>query len=129
MSNAKHRMDAPASLLQRWKSSLPEKVSVGGAMAKNPTAYKWKAPYRSLVLREALFWRTYDLLSQAQLLHENHHMLGSRLLLRSALEAVATLAYLNQGTRALLDGEGKSGSGLEIQQIRTTVSRGIDEKW
>ena len=98
-------MDAPASLLQRWKSSLPEKVSVGGALAKNPTAYKWKAPYRSLVLREALFWRTYDLLSQAQLLHENHHTLGSRLLLRSALEAVATLAYLNQGTRALLDGE------------------------
>jgi hypothetical protein len=105
VSNVKYRADVPASVLQRWKSWLPNRVSVGGALAKNPTAYKWKAPYRSLVLREALFWRTYDLLSQAQLLHENHHTLGSRLLLRSALEAVATLAYLNQGTRALLDGE------------------------
>lgn len=98
-------MDAPASLLQRWKSSLPGKISVGGALAKNRTAYKWKAPYRSLVLRETLFWRTYDLLCQAQLLHENHHTLGSRLLLRSALETVATLAHLNQCTRALIDGD------------------------
>lgn len=98
-------MDAPVSILQRWKASLPDKVSVGGALARSPTAYKWKAPYRSLVLREALFWRTYDLLSQAQLLHEGHHTLGSRLLVRSALETVATLAHLNQSTRALLDGD------------------------
>jgi hypothetical protein len=98
-------MDAPVLLLKRWKASLLDKVSVGGALARNPTAYKWKAPYRSLVLREVLFWRTYDLLSQAQLLHENRHTLGSRLLLRSALETVATLVHLNQCTRALLDGD------------------------
>lgn len=97
-------MDTPVVLLQRWKASLPLEVSLGGALAKNAIAYKWKAPYRSLVLREALFWRTFDALSQAQLLHEHRHTLGSRLLLRSALESVAVLAYLNQTTRQLLDG-------------------------
>jgi hypothetical protein len=97
-------MDTPALLLQRWQTSLPRQVSVGGALAKNAIAYKWKAPYRSLVLREALFWRTFDALAQAQLLHEHRHTLGSRLLLRSALESVAVLAHLNQITRQLLDG-------------------------
>lgn len=97
-------MNTPSVLLQRWRESLPPKVSVGGAMAKNATAYKWKAPYRSLILRETLFWRTFDALQQAQLLHEHRHTLGSRLLLRSSLEAVAVLAHLNQTTRQLLDG-------------------------
>ncbi len=97
-------MDTPELILQRWKASLPRQVSVGEALAKNAVAYKWKAPYRSLVLREALFWRTCDALVQAQLLHEHHHTLGSRLLLRSALESVAVLAHLNQITRQLLDG-------------------------
>lgn len=51
-----------------------------------------------------MFWRTFDCLKQAQLLHEHRHALGSRLLLRSALESVAVLAHLNQVTRLLLDG-------------------------
>lgn len=97
-------MEEPASILRRWKASLPSKVSVGSGLAKNPTAYKWKAPYRSLVLRETLFWRTYDLLNQAQKLHGQQHTLGSRLLLRGGLESVAVLAYLNQCTRAVIDG-------------------------
>ena len=58
-----------------------------------------------MVLRECLFWRAYDALLQAQLLHEQRHTLGSRLLLRSALESVAVLAHLNQATRQLLDDE------------------------
>lgn len=97
-------MDTPSFLLQRWGESLPPRVSVGSALAKSATAYKWKAPYRSLILRETLFWRTFDVLQQAQLLHEHRHTLGSRLLLRSSLETVAVLAHLNQTTRQLLDG-------------------------
>jgi hypothetical protein len=97
-------METPAALLRRWKASLPARVTIAGCLAKNPTAYKWKAPYRLLVLREVLFWRAYDLLTQAQLLHEQMHTLGSRLLLRSALETVAVLAYSNHCTRAFLDG-------------------------
>jgi hypothetical protein len=96
-------MEVPKQILQRWKASLPARLTIAGCLAKNPTAYKWKAPYRLLVLREVLFWRTYDLLVQAQLLHEQMHTLGSRLLLRSALETVAVLAYSNHRTRAFLD--------------------------
>ena len=48
------------TILWRWKESLPESVSVAGMFARNPTAHKWKATYQSLVLRETVFWRTYD---------------------------------------------------------------------
>ena len=90
--------------LRRWKASLCESVSVGGMLARNPTAHKWKATYRSLVLREAVFWRTHDLLTQAHYLYEAKHILGSRILIRSALESVATLIHLNQLTARVLDG-------------------------
>ena len=97
-------MSETQELLIRWKASLPTNVSVGGALAKNTIAYKWKAPYRSLVLRETLFWRTYDLLNRAQKLHDEKQTLGSRILLRSALETVAVLIHLNQLTSRVLDG-------------------------
>ena len=91
-------------ILRRWKESLPESVNIGGMLARNPTAHKWKATYRSLVLRETVFWRTFDLLTQAHLLYEAKHILGSRILIRSALESVATLIYLNQLTAQVLEG-------------------------
>lgn len=91
-------------LLQRWQSSLCRNISVGGLFSRNPTAHKWKATYRSLVLRESVFWRTHDLLTQAHLLFTQHHVLGSRILLRSALESVATLSYLNQMTERVHTG-------------------------
>ena len=91
-------------ILRRWKDSLPANVSVGGMLARNRTAHKWKATYRSLVLRETVFWRTHDLLTQAHLLYESKHILGSRILIRSALESVAILIYLNQLTSQVLEG-------------------------
>lgn len=91
-------------ILRRWKDSLCTDVSVGGLLARNATAHKWRAPYRSLVLRETLFWRTHDLLTQAHLLYEANHILGSRILVRSALESVATLIYVNQLTARVLEG-------------------------
>lgn len=105
------------SILHRWKESLPESVSVAGMLARNPTAHKWKATYRSLVLRETSFWRTNDLLTQAHLLFESHHILGSRILIRSALESVATLIYLNQLTAQLLEG------ALAFQSFEDKTSR------
>lgn len=91
-------------ILRRMKDSLCPSVSVGGMLARNPTAHKWKATYRSLVLRETVFWRTHDLLTQAHLLYEAGHILGSRILIRSALESVAILIYLNQLTARVLKG-------------------------
>lgn len=90
--------------LLRWKQSLCSSVSVGGQLARNSTAHKWKATYRSLVLRETIFWRTHDLLTQAHLLFKSRHVLGSRILVRSALESVATLVHLNQLTAKVLAG-------------------------
>lgn len=90
--------------LSNWKGSLCENVALAGVFARNPTAYKWKAPYRSLILREAIFWRTHDLLAQAHTLFEAGHVLGSRILIRSAIESIATLIYLNQLTEKVLAG-------------------------
>jgi hypothetical protein len=90
--------------LLRWKQSLPDNVSVGGLLARDPIANRWKAMYRSLVLRETIFWRTHDLLTQAHLLHQSDLILGSRILIRSALESVAILVYLNQLTARVLAG-------------------------
>jgi len=73
-------------------------------LARNATAHEWKATYRSLVLRETVFWRAHDLLAQAHHLYQAKHVLGSRILIRSALETVAILIRLNQITAAVLQG-------------------------
>jgi hypothetical protein len=44
------------------------------------------------------------LLQQSYTLHKMGHALGARILLRSALETLATLVYLNQLTARVLDG-------------------------
>lgn len=90
--------------LAAWKASLCETVDIGGLFSRNGVAHKWKAPFRSLTLRETVAWRTQDLLEQSLLLHDSNHLLGARILLRSAFETVATLIYLNQLTRKVLAG-------------------------
>jgi hypothetical protein len=90
--------------LARFKASLLPSFEIGGLFARNPTAHKWKATFRSLLLREAVFWRLEDLLRQSYVLHQHRHALGARILLRSALETLATLIYLNQLTARVLDG-------------------------
>ncbi len=74
-------------------------------MSRNPIAYKWKAPFRVWMLREAVFWRFQDLMQQSFALHQMEHALGARILLRSGLETLATLIYLNQLMQQVLDGQ------------------------
>ena len=93
-----------AVTLERWKSSLHLRVSVAGLLTRSSVAHKWKATLRSLTIRECVFWRVHDLLTQAHLLHQAGHTLGSRILIRSALESVATLIHLNQITGQVLGG-------------------------
>ncbi len=93
-----------AQALARFKASLLPSFEIGGLFSRNPTAHKWKATFRSLLLREAVFWRLEDLLRQSFALHQQGHALGARILLRSALETLATLIYLNQLTANVLDG-------------------------
>ena len=93
-----------AATLERWKAALCPQVGVAGLLARSPVAHKWKATLRSLTIRECVFWRVHDLLTQAHFLHQHGHALGSRILVRSALESVATLIHLNQLTEKVLDG-------------------------
>lgn len=101
-------MDDTAQFVEQalvtWKSCLYPKLEIGGLYARNPTAHKWKAPFRSLVLRESVFWRLDDLLAQSHALFQARHVLGARILLRSSFETLAILIYLNHMTAKVLDG-------------------------
>ena len=88
----------------RWESSLCKNVSLGGLYARSPIAHKWKLTYRCLVLREGIFWRTHDLLTQAHKLYQAEHILGSRILIRGALESIVVLIYMNRLIAQVLDG-------------------------
>ncbi|AKC81476.1 hypothetical protein XB05_17330 [Xanthomonas arboricola] len=97
-------MEKPRKQLERWAQSLCQDVSIGGLIARCPVAHKWKAPYRSIVVREALLWRMHDLGQQTLLLAEHKHILGARILLRSAIETLGVLIYVNQKTKGVLAG-------------------------
>lgn len=90
--------------LARLKASLLPSFEIGGLFTRNAVAHKWKVTTWSLLLREAVFWRLEDLLQQSYVLHKQGHALGALILLRSALETLATLIYLNQLTANVLDG-------------------------
>lgn len=90
--------------LKAWGKSLCMKVELAAFLARNPVAHKWKATYRSLVLRETVSWRFHDLLLQSYKLHQNGSALGARILLRSALETLFTLVYVNQIQEAVVGG-------------------------
>jgi len=97
-------MNAVKPALSTWKNSLPKEVPLAGLISISPIAYKWKALYRARILREVIFWRLHDLLEQSFLLHQHGHALGARILLRSALETLATLIYLNQLKANVVEG-------------------------
>ena len=87
-----------------WKSSLCKRVERDALFARSPIAHKWKAPFRSMILRECIAWRAQDILAQSLQLYNLNHLLGARILLRSAFETIAILIYLNQLTRKVLAG-------------------------
>jgi len=91
--------------LANWKQSLVSSISVGSLLSRNSVVYKWKAPFRVWMLREAVFWRLNDLMTQSYALHQQGHGLGARILLRSGFESLATLIYLNHLMQQVLDGK------------------------
>lgn len=90
--------------LESLKDTRSTKLDLGALHSRNPTAHKWKAPYRSLQLREVVYWRMLDLLDQSFTLHKGGHTLGARILLRSAFETLAILIYVNQQMEKVLKG-------------------------
>lgn len=97
-------MDTIEQNLANWRESHMASIPIGGLLSRNRIAYKWKAPFRCWLLREAAFWRVTDLLTQSYALHQQRHGLGARILLRSGFETLATLIYLNHNMRAVLEG-------------------------
>jgi hypothetical protein len=97
-------MDEIQTALDAWRVSLPTEVDAAALYMRSPKAHDWKATLRSLTLREAVFWRLHDLLSQSYALHQQGHALGARILLRSGFETLAMLVYLNWLTAKVLDG-------------------------
>lgn len=98
------RIDEIAEILDRWRASLREEVPIAGLLSRCPIAYKWKAPFRILMVREALIRRMLAL-GDGMVLLENHgHHVGARILLRCAVEATALLEYTAQRMDALVKG-------------------------
>lgn len=89
--------------LADWSDTLRSSIPVAGLLSRNPIAYKWKALLRAWMLREAVFWRLHDLMTQSYLLHQQRYGLGARILLRSGFETVAVLIYLNQLLQHVLE--------------------------
>ena len=104
-SEGRRRLNAVEQNLANWEASLFPKIPVGGLLARNPVAHKWKAPFRSIMLREAAFWREHDLMAQSYELHVLERGLGARILLRSGFETLATLIYLNLLMQQVIDGK------------------------
>jgi hypothetical protein len=91
-------------LVNKWQKEKVSIIEQGSVYSRNPIAHKYKAPYRSLVIRELILWRISDLIEQVIFLIKNEHILGARILLRSAFETLGILIYLNQKMESLLEG-------------------------
>lgn len=98
-------MEKFEQLLKEWRSTLCPEIELAALYSRNPTAHKWKVTYRCIVLRELVAWRFVDLLSQAVELQKGESILGARIILRSALETLAILIYLNQKFEAVVSGK------------------------
>lgn len=90
------------TILNQWQSTLCKEVALGALYSRNPTVHKWKMPHRCLVLRELVSWRVIDLLNQVLVLQKENGVLGARILLRSAIETLALLIYMNQKIESIV---------------------------
>lgn len=97
-------VDDLETYLATWKASLCQEIAVGSLFTRNKIVHKWKAPWRSLQLRELVAWRLQDLLEQSYFLYNASHVLGARILLRSGFETMAILIHLNQTIRQVVAG-------------------------
>ncbi|MGV3490875.1 MAG: hypothetical protein ACO1OG_06080 [Devosia sp.] len=126
--------------LDQWRGQLMTSIPVGGLISRNPTVYKWKSPFRTWVLREAVAWRILDLLDQSYSLYDSQHILGARILLRSSFETLGVLVYLNslmekvvastmsfeefgQKTTAMLLGSKNKSTELESINVVTILQK------
>lgn len=96
-------MDKLRERLANWSASLPSGVAVESLYARCPIAHKWNATFRIVLIRESSFWRMNDLGTSFLHLIDANDVLASRIILRSACETAALLAYLNKKISNLLN--------------------------
>lgn len=85
-----------------WRASLCPRIELAALITRNRIAHKWKATYRSIVLRELVAWRLVELLEQTALLIREGGTLGAVVLVRSAFETLSILIYLNERAIAVV---------------------------
>lgn len=95
-------MDLIEEAIVGYEKSLLKELDIIALRQKNLIAHQWKVTYQSLCLRETVAWRFVDIIGQSWFLHKNEKALGSRILLRSAIETLAMLIRLNQLTEQLI---------------------------
>lgn len=88
-----------------WRESLCPRIELAALISRNPTAHKWKATYRSIVLRELVSWRLVELLEHTSALLSRGHTLGAVVLVRGVFETLSILIYLNEKTSAVVRDE------------------------
>lgn len=91
--------------VEEWRTGRCSRIELAALISRNATAHKWKATYRSIVLRELVCWRLIELLEQTSALLSQGYILGAVILLRSAFETLSVLIYLNEKTEAVVRGE------------------------
>lgn len=98
-------MDNIRQRVATWAASLPLEVDAGSLYARCPTAHKWKATFRTVLVREASLWRMADLGAAFIDLVDSSRYLSARIVLRSACETSALLAYLNKKLNDVVSGQ------------------------
>lgn len=108
--------------LQNYKKSLSKKIDLASLLSRSKIAHKWKLTYRLIVLREAILWRIVDILTQAYNIGINGMIVGSRILVRSALETVCLIIYMNKKMRSVIEGK---MSFDDFENITTRMLLGV----
>jgi len=98
-------MNSIRERIANWSASLPSELDVSSLYRRCPIAHKWKATFRIVLVRESSLWRMADLGGSFMHLVDHGDILASRIVLRSACETSALLAYLNKKILDLLSGQ------------------------
>lgn len=86
-----------------YQTTLCKKLEIAGLYSRSKTAHKWKLTFRLISLREGLSWRIVDILSQAFKLDNEKMIIGARILVRSALESICLLIYMNKKMQSVIE--------------------------
>jgi hypothetical protein len=90
--------------IKSWGESHCYELDLAGIYARNPTAHKWQVTYLCWVFREGIQWRIHSLISQSFKMANERMVLGSMIILRSAIETLSALIYVNRKTSDLIAG-------------------------